>query len=54
MVVEDNGYRLAVRPEIILEVAFDSIQKSERHDSGFALRFPRIKYNPARQNGSRH
>ncbi|HXP49920.1 MAG TPA: hypothetical protein VN922_08205 [Bacteroidia bacterium] len=32
-----------MRPEIILEVAFDSIQKSNRHDSGFALRFPRIK-----------
>ena len=43
MVVQDNGYRLEVRPEIILEVAFDSVQKSERHDSGFALRFPRIK-----------
>lgn len=26
-----------------MEVAFDSIQKSSRHDSGFALRFPRIK-----------
>ena len=44
MVVEDNGYRLQVRPEIVLEVAFDSIQKSDRHNSGFALRFPRIKY----------
>ncbi|MGB0026597.1 MAG: hypothetical protein WBP64_07130 [Nitrososphaeraceae archaeon] len=28
---------------MVLEVAFDSIQKSSRHDSGFALRFPRIK-----------
>jgi DNA ligase-1 len=44
MVVEDKGYRLEVRPEVVLEVAFDSIQKSDRHDSGFALRFPRIKY----------
>ena len=44
IVAEDHGYRLAVRPEIVLEVAFDSIQKSDRHDSGFALRFPRIKY----------
>jgi DNA ligase-1 len=44
MVVKDSGYRLEVRPEIVLEVAFDSIQKSDRHDSGFALRFPRIKY----------
>jgi DNA ligase 1 len=42
--VRDEGYRLVVRPEIVLEVAFDSIQKSNRHDSGFALRFPRIKH----------
>jgi DNA ligase-1 len=42
--VKDQGYRLVVRPEIVLEVAFDSIQKSDRHNSGFALRFPRIKY----------
>ena len=41
---KDEGYRLVVRPEIVLEIAFDSIQKSDRHDSGFALRFPRIKY----------
>ena len=39
-----RGYRLVVRPEIVLEVAFDSIQKSDRHNSGFALRFPRIRY----------
>jgi len=25
-----------------VEVAFDSVQRSDRHDSGFALRFPRI------------
>ncbi|MFL6493913.1 MAG: ATP-dependent DNA ligase [Nitrososphaera sp.] len=42
--VRDEGYRLVVRPEIVLEIAFDSIQKSDRHNSGFALRFPRIKY----------
>jgi DNA ligase-1 len=44
IIVRDEGYRLVVRPEIVLEVAFDSIQKSDRHNSGFALRFPRIKY----------
>ena len=32
----------AVAPEVVLEVAFDTIQKSTRHKSGFALRFPRI------------
>ncbi len=30
-------------PDIVLEIAFDSIQASKRHDSGLALRFPRIK-----------
>jgi DNA ligase-1 len=32
----------SVRPELVLEVAFDSIHKSTRHRSGYALRFPRI------------
>jgi DNA ligase-1 len=40
---KDEGIRIIVKPEIVLEIAFDSIQKSNRHDSGFALRFPRIK-----------
>jgi DNA ligase-1 len=36
------GPALALRPEVVLEVAFDGIQKSTRHQSGYALRFPRI------------
>jgi len=32
-----------VIPEIVLEIAFDSVQRSDRHSSGLALRFPRIK-----------
>jgi len=39
----DYGYRRDVKPEVVVEVAFDSIQRSDRHDGGFALRFPRIK-----------
>jgi DNA ligase-1 len=31
-----------VVPDTVLEIAFDSIQESTRHESGFALRFPRI------------
>lgn len=38
-----KGRRHEVRPELVLEVAFDSIQPSARHPSGLALRFPRIK-----------
>jgi DNA ligase-1 len=26
----------------VLEVAFNAIMRSDRHDSGYALRFPRI------------
>ncbi len=38
----DHGHLREVEPEIVLEVAFNAIMRSERHDSGFALRFPRI------------
>ena len=43
IMTRDEGIRIIVNPEIVIEVAFDSLQKSNRHDSGFALRFPRIK-----------
>jgi DNA ligase 1 len=39
----DHGRYREVKPDIILEVAFNSIQPSTRHSSGLALRFPRIK-----------
>ncbi len=40
--IEDHGHRRTVTPAIVLEVAFNNIQKSGRHESGYALRFPRI------------
>jgi DNA ligase-1 len=43
IMIKDEGVRIIVKPQVVLEIAFDSIQKSNRHDSGFALRFPRIK-----------
>jgi DNA ligase-1 len=33
---------IPVEPKIVLEVAFDVIQESDLHESGFSLRFPRI------------
>lgn len=33
---------IPVEPQIVLEVAFDIIQESDLHESGFSLRFPRI------------
>ncbi|HMF89994.1 MAG TPA: ATP-dependent DNA ligase [Candidatus Angelobacter sp.] len=40
--VEDLGFRRVVEPKIVLEVAFNNMMRSDRHASGFALRFPRI------------
>ena len=40
--VEDYGPRRRVEPALVLEVAFNNIQRSTRHESGYALRFPRI------------
>jgi len=39
----DHGRYREVKPDVVLEVAFNSIQPSTRHASGLALRFPRIK-----------
>ena len=40
--IEDQGFRLMVEPKIVLEVAFNNMMRSDRHNSGYALRFPRI------------
>jgi DNA ligase-1 len=40
--IEDQGFRRTVEPKIVLEVAFNNMMESERHESGYALRFPRI------------
>jgi DNA ligase-1 len=40
--IEDQGFRRIVEPKIVLEVAFNNMMRSNRHESGYALRFPRI------------
>jgi len=42
LATERFGRAHLVRPEVVLEIAFDGVQRSARHKSGFALRFPRI------------
>jgi DNA ligase 1 len=37
-----HGRVRIVEPTVVLEVTFDRVQPSNRHKSGFALRFPRI------------
>jgi DNA ligase-1 len=40
--IRQYGRFRAVEPTVVVEVAFDVIMRSNRHESGFALRFPRI------------
>ncbi len=40
--LERFGPVRTVRPELVFELAFAGVQRSKRHKSGFAVRFPRI------------
>ena len=40
--IGESGHRFLVEPQVVLEVAFDVVQRSDLHESGYALRFPRI------------
>ncbi|MGW0069343.1 ATP dependent DNA ligase, partial [Streptosporangium sandarakinum] len=42
-----DGWAVAVRPELVVEIAFDGVQQSSRYPGGMALRFARvIRYRP--------
>jgi DNA ligase-1 len=42
-----DAYTVYVRPELVVEVAFDGVQRSSRYPGGIALRFARVKgYRP--------
>jgi DNA ligase-1 len=42
LATDDNGYTVRVRPEVVVEVEYNEIQKSPTYPAGFALRFARI------------
>src|SRR5499427_5537067 len=42
LATSDDGYTVRVRPEVVVEVAYNEIQRSPTYPSGFALRFARI------------
>ncbi|MBL8949332.1 MAG: ATP-dependent DNA ligase, partial [Myxococcaceae bacterium] len=42
LTLERHGGLHVVKPVVVIEVAFDGLQKSKRHASGFSMRFPRI------------
>jgi DNA ligase-1 len=42
LAVSDNGRVVGVRPELVVEIAFDGVQASSRYPGGVALRFARV------------
>ncbi|MFI6940043.1 ATP-dependent DNA ligase [Streptomyces sp. NPDC050418] len=42
LAVEDDGWAVTVRPELVVEVAFDGVQRSTRYPEGVTLRFARV------------
>ena len=40
--IRQHGRYFEVEPDTVLEIAFDKLQVSDRHNSGLAMRFPRI------------
>jgi ATP-dependent DNA ligase I len=42
LAVASDGYTVQVRPELVVEVAFDGLQRSPRYPGGLALRFARV------------
>ncbi len=43
LAIDENGWQVTVRPELVVEVAFDGVQSSSRYPGGMALRFARVK-----------
>ncbi|MFW5746374.1 MAG: ATP-dependent DNA ligase, partial [Nanoarchaeota archaeon] len=42
LIISENGKTVTVKPEVVVEVAYEEIQKSPTYSSGYALRFPRF------------
>jgi ATP-dependent DNA ligase I len=43
LAVRRDGHVVHVRPELVVEIAFDGLQRSSRYPGGLALRFARVK-----------
>ncbi|MEU0385154.1 ATP-dependent DNA ligase [Streptomyces chartreusis] len=42
LAVDDNGHVVTVRPELVVEIAYDGLQRSTRYPAGVTLRFARV------------
>jgi len=42
LIISEKGKGVNVKPEIVVEINYEEIQKSQTYSSGYALRFPRL------------
>ncbi|HME87263.1 MAG TPA: ATP-dependent DNA ligase, partial [Candidatus Nanoarchaeia archaeon] len=42
LIIEEKGKIVSLKPEIVIEVAYEELQKSTEYSSGYAMRFPRL------------
>ncbi|WP_217226171.1 ATP-dependent DNA ligase [Streptomyces anulatus] len=42
LATDDDGYVVTVRPELVVEIAYDGLQRSTRYPAGVTLRFARV------------
>ena len=42
LIIETKGNEVTLKPKIVIEVAYEEIQVSQKYQSGFGLRFPRV------------
>jgi DNA ligase-1 len=42
LIVEEHGKDVKIKPEVVIEVGYEEIQKSLKYATGYAMRFPRL------------
>ena len=42
LIIREEGKVVAVKPQVVLEIGYEEIQRSPKYESGYALRFPRL------------
>ena len=50
-IIAEKGREVSIRPSVVLEIAYEEIQKSPTYASGYALRFPRVVRDRTMERG---
>jgi len=42
LIISEEGKVVTVKPQVVLEIGYEELQKSPKYESGYAMRFPRL------------